>query len=257
MSTVFKVAPFSQKLHGVILPGQCNEMDSSKKFVVRRCQKLKFLHTLKLLKMKNSTYFERLLDVFSLRINFSSAFRLLVTLASFYPLTSCENEDAVTVKFPATKSPESVETMASNSSVGTLYSNLPSGTEWELQQARASTARYRNIHNAVKDGYSDIDVVVQNMGHHYMKSTNVDAIFDFRNPEILVYNKFDDGTFELVAVEYAIPISMSVSAPEGFTGEGDEWDHNDGFGLWLLHAWVWTYNPDGVFNPTNTLVHLH
>jgi len=24
-----------------------------------------------------------------------------------------------------------------------------------------------------------------------------------------------------------------------------------------LHAWVWAYNPDGVFNWTNAEVHLH
>ena len=37
----------------------------------------------------------------------------------------------------------------------------------------------------------------------------------------------------------------------------DVWDGNVGAGLWLLHAWVWCYNPAGVFNPTNPLVHLH
>ncbi len=38
------------------------------------------------------------------------------------------------------------------------YRELPSQTAWELQQARAATARYRDIKNAVKDGYADIDV---------------------------------------------------------------------------------------------------
>src|SRR4030095_8352886 len=33
---------------------------------------------------------------------------------------------------------------------------LPGQTVWELQQARAATARYRNIENAKKDGYSNI-----------------------------------------------------------------------------------------------------
>jgi hypothetical protein len=27
--------------------------------------------------------------------------------------------------------------------------------------------------------------------------------------------------------------------------------------LWLLHSWVWAYNPQGIFNPTNPMVHLH
>jgi len=131
-------------------------------------------------------------------------------------------------------------------------------TLWELLQARLATAKYRNINNAINDGYADISVVVPNMGHHYMKSAIVDAIFEIRKPEILVYNKNEDGSFQLVAVEYAVPIDLSPNeAPEGFTGNSDVWDRNTGFGLWLLHAWVWHFNSDGVFNPTNPLVHLH
>lgn len=36
-----------------------------------------------------------------------------------------------------------------------------------------------------------------------------------------------------------------------------KWDGNTGFGLWLLHAWVWDYNPAGVFSPMNPTVHLN
>ena len=136
-----------------------------------------------------------------------------------------------------------------------MYTGLGKQTTKELQQARAATARYRNIENALKDGYTNIGVDVENMGHHYMKSSLLDGTFDIRNPEILVYNGTHDGGFELVAVEYAIPITSP--RPAGFTGSLDVWDGNTVFQLWLLHAWVWAYNPDGVFNPTNPNVHLH
>ena len=136
------------------------------------------------------------------------------------------------------------------------YSGLDKVTAWELQQARAATAKYKHLKNAEKDGYVDIDVIMPNMGYHYMKMENVDDQFDIRNPEILVYNHDGDGNMELVAVEYAIPIPLSVNAPEGFTGLDDEWNEHTGFGLWLLHAWVWKYNPDGVFNATNPDVHV-
>lgn len=139
----------------------------------------------------------------------------------------------------------------------TNYSDLDMTTRWELQQARAATARYRELKNAVKDGYVDINVVAQNMGYHFMKMAHVDGKFDYKQPEILVYNKMDNGSMQLVAVEYAIPLSLSAEAPEGFTGANDVWDQNTVFGLWLLHAWVWYHNPEGVFNPTNPLVHLH
>ena len=129
----------------------------------------------------------------------------------------------------------------------------------ELQQARAATARYRHIKNAFKDGYVDINVVVPNMGYHFMKSElTADGVFDVRKPEILVYNKNEDGSFELGALEYAVPIDVTPDvAPEGFTGTDDVWERNTDFGLWLVHAWVWKNNPDGTFNPTNPLVIVH
>ena len=127
----------------------------------------------------------------------------------------------------------------------------------ELLKARAATAKYRQFSTAVEDGYADINVVVPNMGYHYMKSTIVDATFEISKPEILVYNKRLNGSFQLVAVEYAVPISVTPNtAPKGFTGSADVWERNTGFGLWLLHAWIWKFNPDGVFHNTNPLVQL-
>ena len=127
----------------------------------------------------------------------------------------------------------------------------------ELLEARAATAKYRQFSKAIEDGYTDINVIVPNMGYHFMKSAIVDAIFEIRKPEILVYNKRGDGSFELVAVEYAVPISATPNAaPEGFTGSADVWERNTDFGLWLQHAWLWKFNPDGVFHDTNPLVQV-
>ena len=136
-----------------------------------------------------------------------------------------------------------------------LYNGLSFQTAWELQQARAATAKYKNIQNAFKDGYADIHVKASNMGYHFMREVIVDATFDYRQPEILVYNKDERGAFYLVAVEYAVPIDLP--RPSGFTGDGDKWDNTSPFPFWLLHAWVWEYNPDGVFNATNRMVHVH
>jgi len=128
--------------------------------------------------------------------------------------------------------------------------NLPPATMAELQQAKIATARYNNIENAIADGYVDINVVVPHMGHHYMNSAYLNAGFEIDKPEILVYSPNSaSGHMQLVAVEYAIP--NTEPQPEGFTGSYDVWDNNAGFGLWLLHAWVWEYNPDGVFTGMN------
>jgi hypothetical protein len=94
------------------------------------------------------------------------------------------------------------------------------------------------------------------MGHHYMNFDLVyDNIFDIKKPEILVYNRDENGRQQLVAVEYAVPLTLPM--PEGFTGPHDVWNGTSGFPFWLVHAWVWAYNPDGVFNWTNSTVHLH
>jgi hypothetical protein len=156
-----------------------------------------------------------------------------------------------------TSAGESLEiNKASVSAEGNVVNDyeLPSQTVWELQQVRAATARYRDIKNAKKDGYSNINVDVPNMGHHFMNTKLVDGTFDIRKPEILVYNGLDSGNPELVAVEYAIPLTDPL--PEGFTGSADVWKGDSGFPFWLVHAWVWKFNPDGPFNWTNPTVDL-
>lgn len=135
-----------------------------------------------------------------------------------------------------------------------MYSGLSNQTIQELQQARAATAKYRDIRNAIKDGYSNISVDVPNMGHHFMKTSLIDATFDIRHPEILVYNGLDTGNPELIAVEYAVPLNLP--RPEGFTGSADVWNGTSGFPFWLVHAWVWKFNPAGAFNWTNPAVDL-
>jgi outer membrane murein-binding lipoprotein Lpp len=125
----------------------------------------------------------------------------------------------------------------------------------ELSIARSSTTRYHRIEKAIEDGYADINVIVQGMGYHYMKAENVDGTFDPAKPELLVYTKnLTSGKMRLVAVEYAVPNTEPL--PEGFTGNEDVWINNADFGLWLLHAWVWYHNPDGIFNSTNPRVHV-
>lgn len=139
------------------------------------------------------------------------------------------------------------------------YSNyLSAQTIQELTAAKNATQRYRSLDSAVADGYSDINVVTQNMGFHYLKSGLLDTVFQPNKPELLVYNKQHDGQIELVAVEYAVPIPlMPLKEPQGFTGGADVWSYSTTFNLWLLHAWVWEYNPLGAFTPTNPNVHLH
>ncbi len=123
-----------------------------------------------------------------------------------------------------------------------------SQTEQELALARQASSRYHDLSVALADGYVDIHVVMQHMGYHFMNPALLDGTFRPDRPQILVYAP-EGGRMRLVAVEYAVP--LSAPRPEGFTGSADVWDHNTGFGLWLLHAWVWKPNPSGMFAPFN------
>ncbi|HET9862744.1 MAG TPA: hypothetical protein VFP37_04835 [Steroidobacteraceae bacterium] len=131
----------------------------------------------------------------------------------------------------------------------------PPAAVLQLDDVRNATARYLDVQKATDDGYVDIGLFVANMGWHYQKMSRVDARFDMTRPEFLVYA--DDpcgGPRKLVAVEYAVPFEFSRRAPEGFIGKADQWDANQTYRLWTLHAWVFEYNPDGVFAAFNPRV---
>jgi len=125
----------------------------------------------------------------------------------------------------------------------------------QLDLVRDATARFIDVEKAEAEGYADIGLFVPNMGWHYMKEKLVDERFDPKRPELLVYA--DDpcgGKRKLVAVEYAVPLALSKRAPAGFIGRADEWDANQQFQLWTLHAWLFEFNENGVFNPFNPRV---
>lgn len=145
-----------------------------------------------------------------------------------------------------------------NQEVSNNNSALPAQTIAELFQVRAATAKYMDTTAARENGYVNTGIKLPNMGLHFANFNLVgDGKFDITKPEFLVYNKNANGNFELVAVEYGVPIDFQHPdiPPTGFTGGADEWDFNTlGLGLWTLHAWVWKTNPDGVFKMMNPIV---
>jgi len=131
----------------------------------------------------------------------------------------------------------------------------PAAAILQLEAVRRAAARYFDVDDAVADGYVDIGVYFPSMGWHYLKGSLLDGTFEATAPELLVYA--DDpcgGKRRLVAVEYAVPLDLSAKAPTGFAGRADAWTANTAFGLWTLHAWVFEYNPDGVFAAYNPRV---
>ena len=147
--------------------------------------------------------------------------------------------------------------MAAHKSALTIGAkDLSADTLQELARARSATAKYHDIAQAEADGYNNIDLYLSGEGFHYVKFSLIDADFDPEHPEVLLYAPVPgESRLELVGVEYLVPLSLSTNAPEGFTGDADQWGRDtEGFGLWELNAWIWLHNPEGVFSHDNPRV---
>lgn len=121
----------------------------------------------------------------------------------------------------------------------------------ELASLRAYIAPYHNFQKALDDGYvADITGYRTMMGHHFLKPEYLDATFSLLEPEVLIYAPGPSGKMRLVGVEYATLIddmNNPPPAPEGFSGNADEWAINTEFEVWTLHVWVGLNNPKGIF----------
>lgn len=141
-----------------------------------------------------------------------------------------------------------------------------------LTAAKAATARFQNVAQAVAAGYAlppegplheCIAGASGAMGFHYINgallSGDEAAVADPARPEALVYAPDKHGMLRLVAVEYVIfksDLPAGASAPTLFGEPFMDMTVNP-FGLppfWALHAWVWEDNPDGTLKPFNPAV---
>jgi hypothetical protein len=132
-------------------------------------------------------------------------------------------------------------------------SDLSSLTRRELALARRATAKYHDIANAEADGYVNGNLYTAGEGYHYINALLVDGIFNPEQPEVLLYaSRPGEAGLRLVAVEYVSPDTFPV--PEGFTGDHDVWELEPPFPIWVLNAWIWLENPNGIFTFLNPRV---
>ena len=128
--------------------------------------------------------------------------------------------------------------------------NLSPQTNRELARARNATAKYHDFDRADADGY-DFLACVPGEGLEYVNWSLVDCNFDIEHPEALHY--IDEGdSLRLVGVEYVVPTACTATAPEGFTGDDDEWEFMaEGLPIWSLRAAIWLPNHAGMFAEHN------
>ena len=133
--------------------------------------------------------------------------------------------------------------------------DLSAATLQELAIARAATAKYHDVAQAEADGYINVNDYEPGEGLHYVKPSLIDGTFNPDEPEVLLYAPVpNENRLELVAVEYAVPLPLSATAPAGFSGDADVWRQNNEIGVWELTAWVWLHNSNGMFAHTNPRV---
>ena len=126
----------------------------------------------------------------------------------------------------------------------------------KLAQVMVATAKYHSVAIAERDGFSDLGLCVDQMGEHWVNLDSADGdttpdvfqdgVLDRRHPEALVY-AHRGGRLQLVAVEW-------VSTEPGTVPGIGELHLNESLGVWVLHAWVWKHNPNGVLSDTNPRV---
>ena len=133
---------------------------------------------------------------------------------------------------------------------------------------KSSTARFHDIDQAIEAGYdvkvfdkAGLQCIAQPgqgaMGIHMLNPSLLDGTIDADKPEILVYERRNDGSMKLVALEYLIFQSLSTGRPSLFGQPFDEITADNRYGIpasWALHAWIWKPNPSGMLYAWNPRV---
>ena len=138
----------------------------------------------------------------------------------------------------------------------------------QLAAARAATAKYQRVEEALADGYVADGFCIGSpagaMGDHYVRVDLLgDGILDPEKPEVLLYMAGENGKPKLVAVEYFKPdadqnLSTSDDKPSlfGQPFDGPMPGHSPTMPIhYDLHVWLWANNPAGMFaqfNPSLT-----
>ena len=136
-----------------------------------------------------------------------------------------------------------------------------------IADVRHTTAPLRDFDSVEAAGYGKfLDCFLNNeiggMGQHYVNGELVgDDVLDPMQPEALVFEPTEDGEMILVAFEYLVfadvwdPENTGREAPMLFEQEFHlKTNIPDTPPVWALHLWLWTHNPEGIFDDYNPIV---
>jgi hypothetical protein len=123
--------------------------------------------------------------------------------------------------------------------------------EGDLQAAKAASARFHSVKQALRAGYVRESPCIPGEGFHYGKmSLLMDTVLDPKRPELMLYELKPNGKLRLVGVEYFIAADAVAGPPSlfGRTFDGPMAGHFPGQPAhYELHVWLWESNPNGMF----------
>ena len=169
--------------------------------------------------------------------------RPLAIIASAIAFAGCAGEAPVAPD-------ESAMTPASLAEVASSRTDDPIGT------LRRATARYHNLNAAIEDGFVFLHGCESRpdegpAGVLYVHFGRLmDGIIDPSAPDALLYEPRATGGPKLLGVELAVPYAL-WTGPQPPRFMGAEFQTEDEFGVFGLHVWAWTKNPEGMFAESN------
>jgi hypothetical protein len=132
-------------------------------------------------------------------------------------------------------------------------------------EVRSATARYHQVDVALADGYVADTPCIYNApggrGHIYTNIPLVDGVVDASRPELLLYEPTKNGRLRLVGVAFLVPAAAwdpFNDGPPTLGGQAFTDRRSPPWGApfpnYVLFAWVWRHNPDGLHALYNPLV---
>jgi len=130
----------------------------------------------------------------------------------------------------------------------------------DVARLRAATAPFKSLDSAVAAGYERTVTKciaypkVGGMGFHHENAALLDGKLEVERPEILVYRRSPNGSYDLSGVEYEVPYAFAPRDSAPPTIMGQPLKHFDAIKMWYLHVWPWFDNPAGMFADWNSRV---
>lgn len=134
----------------------------------------------------------------------------------------------------------------------------------DLAALRAATAQFHRTEAAQAAGWDWVEGLdhcfdnqpVGAMGYHLINLGILDGTVNELEPEAMVYTPGPNGQLNLGAVEYIVDIAAweaagNVGLPSVL---GQSFHAHPTDPVYVLHVWLWKYNPAGMFEDWNSQV---